>query len=117
MRIYCHHLTGEHDYSAFVQKQSRRESSNVLVVESFDYETLEEKVEAAPVLVVRFHVIAKGFRRGMVRNLVGFVVDLCRGHVSESVFESIWTGADEVARLVHSAPPFGLCLEHVEYQS
>ena len=117
MRKYCHQLTGEHDYSAFVQKKSRREGSNILTVEAYDYEILDETFEAAPVVVVRFQVIAKGFRRGMVRNLVGFVVDLCRGHVSESAFESIWSGTDEVAALVHSAPPFGLCLENVEYIS
>jgi tRNA pseudouridine38-40 synthase len=117
MRMYCHQLTGEHDYSAFVQRQSRRENSNVLTVESFDYEVLDDKGGDAPVVIVRFQVIAKGFRRGMVRNLVGFVVDLCRGHVSETVFESIWNGTDEVGGFVHSAPPFGLCLEHVEYPS
>jgi tRNA pseudouridine38-40 synthase len=117
MREYCHQLTGEHDYSAFVQKKSRRENSNVLTVEHFDYDFLEEKFEVAPVIVVRFQVIAKGFRRGMVRNLVGFVVDLCRGHVPESALESIWSGTDEVAGFVHSAPPFGLCLENVEYAS
>lgn len=117
MKEYCQKLTGEHDYSAFVHKQSRRDKSNVLTVERFDYETLQHDANSdmAPVVVIQFHAVAKGFRRGMVRNLVGFVVDVCRGHVSESIFDSIWTGTDEVASMVHSAPPFGLCLENVEY--
>jgi len=112
---YCQLLTGEHDYSAFVHKRSRREKDNVLTVDAFTYTCLEETKEDAPVVTIQFQVEAKGFRRGMVRNLVGFVVDLCRGEVSESIFDTIWSGTDEAALAVHSAPPFGLCLEHVEY--
>ncbi len=112
---YCQQLTGNHDYSAFVHKRSRREKDNTLTVDSFTYECLDETNEEAPILTIRFQVEAKGFRRGMVRNLVGFVVDLCRGQITESIFDTIWTGTDEAANAVHSAPPFGLCLEHVAY--
>lgn len=115
MERFCHLLTGEHDYSAFVHKKSRREKENILSVDSFSYECLDKTTEEAPILTIRFQVEAKGFRRGMVRNLVGFVVDLCRGQLSESVFDTIWSGTDEAARSVNSAPPFGLCLEHVSY--
>lgn len=116
MEHFCQQLTGKHDYSAFVHKSARREKDNTLTVERFHIERLEESAEAAPILTVRFLVEAKGFRRSMVRNLVGFLVDLCRGQVDESVLDVIWTGTDEVSRYVHSAPPFGLCLEHVEYK-
>ena len=51
----------------------------------------------------------------MVRNLVGFLVDLCRGEVDESIFEDLWSGSDAIAKKVQSAPACGLCLEHVEY--
>lgn len=115
MERYCQLLTGEHDYSAFVHKRSRREKENVLTVARFTYDCLEKTKEAVPVLTIRFQVEAKGFRRGMVRNLVGFVVDLCRGQLDESIFETIWSGTDEAARSVNSAPPFGLCLEQVTY--
>ena len=112
---YCQQLTGTHDYSAFVQKRSRREKDNVLTVDKFICERLAETSEEAPVVTVRFHAEAKGFRRGMIRNLVGFVVDLCRGQISESTFTTIWSGTDDVARAVNSAPQFGLCLESVSY--
>lgn len=117
MERYCQQLTGEHDYSAFVHKRSRREKENILTVEKFTCERLSMTTEEAPILTVRFHVEAKGFRRGMVRNLVGFVVDLCRGQLSESIFGTIWSGTDEAAKAVNSAPPFGLCLEHVAYSA
>ena len=112
---YCQLLTGEHDYSAFVHKRSRREKDNVLTVDTFTYQCLEETIEDAPIVTIQFQVEAKGFRRGMVRNLVGFVVDLCRGQIDESIFDTIWSGTDEAAKAVHSAPPFGLCLERVDY--
>ena len=48
-------------------------------------------------------------------NLGCFVVDLCRGQIDESIFDTIWSGTDEAAKAVHSAPPFGLCLERVDY--
>jgi tRNA pseudouridine38-40 synthase len=111
----CRRLTGDHDYSAFVHRQARRDKENALTVERLVCERLHETKEDAPVMTVRFEVEAKGFRRSMVRNLVGFLVDICRGTVEESIFETLWTGTDEVADKVHSAPACGLCLEHVLY--
>jgi tRNA pseudouridine38-40 synthase len=111
----CRRLAGDHDYSAFVHRQARRDKENALTVERLVCERLHETKEDAPVMTVRFVVEAKGFRRSMVRNLVGFLVDVCRGTVEESIFETLWTGTDEVADKVHSAPACGLCLEHVLY--
>lgn len=112
---FCAKLTGNHDYSAFVHHKARRDKSNVMTVEKLVCEQLNETKEDAPVVTVRMVVEAKGFRRSMVRNLVGFLVDVCRGEVEESIFETLWTGTDEVAEKVHSAPACGLCLEHALY--
>lgn len=112
---YCQRLTGNHDYSAFVHKRARRDKDNVLTVDKLAVERLNETQEDAPIVTIRFVVEAKGFRRSMIRNLVGFLVDLCRGAVEESVFDQLWTGKDEVASKINSAPACGLCLEHVEY--
>jgi tRNA pseudouridine38-40 synthase len=112
---FCHRLTGTHDYSAFVHKKARRERENSLAVNKLVCERLTETQEKAPVLTVRFLVESQKFRRSMVRNLVGFLVDLCRGSVHESILDEVWTGTDEVANQVHSAPACGLCLESVTY--
>lgn len=111
----CQNLAGNHDYSVFVHKKARRDKENVLTVDKLACERIHETQEDAPVVTVRFVVEAKGFRRSMVRNLVGFLVDMCRGAVEESVFDQLWTGTDEVANKVNSAPACGLCLEHVIY--
>jgi tRNA pseudouridine38-40 synthase len=108
-------LTGEHDYSAFVNRKARRDKENILTVEKLVCEPINKTDEEAPVMTIRLVVEAKGFRRSMVRNLVGFIVDVCRGAVEESIFDELWTGSDEVANKIHSAPACGLCLEHVLY--
>lgn len=61
-------------------------------------------------------ILAQGFRRSMVRNLIGFLVDICRGEVDESIFEEgLWAGDDATAAKLNMAPACGLCLEHVQY--
>ena len=115
MDEYCQKLTGKHDYSAFVHKKNRRDKDNVLAVEKVECEMIHETMERAPIITVQFVVEAKGFRRAMVRNIVGFLVDVCRGVLEESIFHQLWEGGDDIASKVHSAPACGLCLEHVEY--
>lgn len=113
LQSLCQRMTGEHDYSAFVHKKARKDKSNILTVEKFTVKVLNETNEDAPVVNIMFIVEAKGFRRSMVRNLVGLVVDICRGAVDVSILDEVWTGTDTVARKVNSAPACGLCLEHV----
>jgi tRNA U38,U39,U40 pseudouridine synthase TruA len=51
----------------------------------------------------------------MVRNLIGFLVDICRGAVDESIFQDLWSGDDALAAKLNMAPACGLCMEHVQY--
>mmetsp|Transcript_8132 Transcript_8132/g.19643 ORF Transcript_8132/g.19643 Transcript_8132/m.19643 type:complete len:314 (-) Transcript_8132:44-985(-) len=113
---YCEKLTGEHDYSVFVHKHARRERKNVLTVNRLVCTRLNETKEEAPVVTVRFDVEAKGFRRSMVRNLIGFLVDICMGSVDESIFEEeLWLGKDVTAAKLNMAPAAGLCLEYAQH--
>lgn len=107
----CQALSGQHDFYAFVHKEERNKRSNDFVLETFLYNVLDETKEAAPVVTVQFILEAKGFRRSMVRNLIGFLVDYCRGEVP--TIERVWEANEEAARLVKAAPASGLCLEQV----
>lgn len=52
----------------------------------------------------------------MVRNLIGFLVDVCAGSVDESIFEEeLWLGKDSTAAKLNMAPASGLCLEYVHH--
>jgi tRNA pseudouridine(38-40) synthase len=107
----CKQLEGEHDYGAFVHKEDRHTRNNVMKLSRFDYAVLEETNEYVPIVNARFHLQAGGFGRTMIRNLVGFVVDLSRGKVDAKHVADIWS--PENANLVCAAPASGLCLEKV----
>jgi tRNA pseudouridine38-40 synthase len=112
----CNLLRGSHDYSCFVHKHDRNQTrGHAITVDAIDFEILNETKEPAPVVTARFQFKAKGFRRGMVRNLVGFCVDVARGLVDVEIAKLIWQHSN-AAKLVNAAPASGLCLESVEYE-
>jgi tRNA pseudouridine(38-40) synthase len=146
LQSICQKLHGAHDYSSFVHKEDRSQKDNTLTVTRLDFEILQEikqqcydqtillqpkdeshdgnhsnhqeDTTTSPVVIVgRFVVEAKGFRRTMVRNLVGFAVDVARGVQSQEKkdMEEIWNGSPEAAARVNAAPACGLCLEFVRY--
>jgi len=121
MRTYCRTLSGQHDYYAFVHKEERKtQRCHKMTLTAFDYHVLDETSnEVAPVLTVQFVLEAAGFRRTMVRNLIGFVVDLCRGaiHAPLTSLEKVWDANENAAALIHAAPASGLCLERVYFQT
>ena len=44
----------------------------------------------------------------MVRNLIGFLIDVCMGSVDESIFEEeLWLGKDSTASGLNMAPALG----------
>ena len=63
-----------------------------------------------------FVLEAGGFRRQMVRRLIGFVVDVARGHCRLDNIDETLKGSDEAAQQVHAAPACGLTLSKVEYK-
>jgi tRNA pseudouridine38-40 synthase len=120
---YCKLLCGEHDFSAFVHKKARNERDNgCKPVTRFECvrtrTTWLDGSDTPSVCDVRFEVEAQGFGRSQVRNLIGYIVDICRGIIQEydTVEEWLWkVSTDEVAKTIHAAPACGLCLEWVKY--
>jgi len=111
----CAKLQGTHDFSCFVHKVERRKRDNNMELSRFGVEFIDVSSEEAPTVTIKFILEAKGFRRTMVRNLIGFVVDVCRGKLDASQVDAVLTGTDEAAELVNAAPACGLCLVKVEY--
>jgi tRNA pseudouridine38-40 synthase len=107
----CEILAGNHDYSAFIHKSDRFTHNNLKDLTKFDFEVIQETPEEIPAVTGRFRLQAKGFGRSMVRNLIGFVVDVSRGVIDANEAKGIWT-ADK-ANMVNAAPASGLCLEQV----
>ena len=85
MSSVCAFLHGPHNFAAFVHKEDRYKKCQELTVSKLQFEILHESSHqaAASVVTARFVVESAGFRRSMVRNLVGFCVDVCRGNTME----------------------------------
>lgn len=99
-------LIGKHHLTAFHRANSGRKHSwvNVQEVECYRHGAL-----------LRIEIQADGFLYGMVRLLVGMLVQVGSGERSHENFTHIWQQErrDEVR---YAAPPQGLCLLRVGYQ-
>ena len=126
----CHLLQGQHDFSSFVVKCDRRSRDNNIDLKRFsvsfkDAVNIEDDDGADKNDMVNsddipckatFTLETGGFRRQMVRRLIGFVVDVARGQCSLDNIDEILKGSDEAAQQVHAAPACGLTLSKVEYK-
>ncbi len=100
-------ILGAHDFSAFGQATDGTPS------------TVREILDAAWTAegatdFLTFTVCGTGFLRYMVRSLVGTMVAVGRGKISPAEFSDILRSRDR-NRSGPTAPPAGLCLEHVYY--
>ena len=68
----------------------------------------------APLSVLRFEIEADHFLHGMVRAIVGTLIDVGRGTISVEEFKQIMNSEDRTMASM-SAPACGLCLEAVNY--
>lgn len=98
-------LVGRHHLAAFHRAGSKRPHSWV------DMQVAECTRRGA---LVQIELQSSGFLYGMVRLLVGMLVDVGRKQLSPSEFTEIW--ANQRRDLVkYAAPPQGLCLLRVGY--
>jgi tRNA pseudouridine38-40 synthase len=98
-------LVGRHHLAAFHRANSSRDHSWVDVHEA----TCLRRGD-----FIEIEIQANGFLYGMVRLLVGMLVQVGRGDVSVEKFTHIWQ-TEQRELVKHSAPARGLCLLRVGY--
>jgi tRNA pseudouridine38-40 synthase len=98
-------ILGEHDFNSFCRQQSEVHHYRCSVMQS-------EWVTHGDSLV--YEIRANRFLHGMVRALVGTMVDIGRGYLSGAVFGEILAAKDRTAA-GPAAPARGLFLEEVVY--
>ena len=127
MKEVCNYLSGKHDYSNFVHKKERMKKSNEMELQI----NLDMKIEIEEEISIRLATIRflskNGFRRSMVRNLTGFIVDISRNKFEsetkkKEILKSIFSCEDpnmdtndSVSTFIHASPACGLCLEKVDF--
>lgn len=105
MRLAAAALPGCHDFSAFALAGGAHRQPWRRI-------TAAEWLEAEGEL--RFRIAGEGFLRGMVRSLVGTLIEVGRGRRRPEELRALLTGAPRAAA-GPTAPAHGLCLEQVVY--
>jgi tRNA pseudouridine38-40 synthase len=108
MRLACDPLVGEHDFSSFC----RRASPDSSLVRRVRFARWVDEGEG----VLRFEIAASAFCHQMVRSVVGTLVDIGRGKRRAGDLTGILAARTRSAA-AQPAPPHGLCLWSVEYQT
>ena len=96
-------LVGEHDFRAFTPTETKHEVFR-RKVETARWETVGDRLD--------FSITADSFLRHMVRTLVGTMLEA--GSEAPDRMAVLLDGRPR-AEAGLTAPPWGLCLEHVEY--
>ena len=108
MRGCLDEIRGTHSFESFCKVDSNVEHHRCAVLHA----SWEERAEQEFV----FEITANRFLYGMVRALVGTMVDIGRGHTPQSSFKQILESKDRRNAGV-SAPSKGLFLIHVDYEN
>ena len=100
-------LVGYHELTAFHRARSGRAHSFVEVQAA-------NCQKRGPMVTIELQ--ASGFLYGMVRLIVGLLVQVGRGQMTPEAFEYIWQNQQR-ERVKYSAPAKGLCLLRVGYEN
>ena len=107
MRDAARHFVGEMDFASMASKGSPRETTVRTVVSCSIDRHYDE---------VRIDVEGKGFLYNQVRNMVGTLVEIGRGHWSPDAMPEILASGNR-SRAGPTAPARGLILQWVRYPS
>ena len=99
-------LPGEHDFTSFSKRTSDVKHYRCIV---------EEAVWEFRGTRLALTIRANRFVRGMVRALVGAMVQVGQGTLTLAAFESLLRSPQELWRAKYIAPAHGLVLEGIEY--
>ena len=99
-------LLGRHHLSAFHRSGSSRPHSWVDVQETSCIRNGS---------FLHIEVQASGFLYGMMRLLIGLLVEVGRGYRTPDSFTEVWKSEDR-SQVKYAAPPQGLCLLNVGYE-
>lgn len=109
-------LVGEHDFATFGQPTVGESTVRRVWVARWvpRLPAADACWQEGPGPAYQFHIEANGFLRGMVRRVVGTLLEVGSGLRTAPAFAEAMASRD-VARAAPPAPPCGLCLWRVSY--
>ncbi len=111
MKEAAAHLVGEHDFISFQSLGSPR-TSTIRTIHRFDISTADARFGQ----YVYLDIEANGFLYNMARCIAGTLVILSGNDVPTSHVADVLHSKSR-RRAGQNAPPWGLCLQHVQYPS
>lgn len=105
LRDAASRLVGKHDFAGFAGRGSPRDNT-VRTIFRFDVRPRFEELQ--------LDVLGNGFLFKQVRNMVGTLVEIARGHWPPERIDEILSSRDRT-HAGPTAPPQGLCLEWIRY--
>ena len=106
VRSLSRKIMGNHDFASFCVQKSQKESNDCKVTKSCWTKHGKEYT---------FTIVANRFLHGMVRSLVGTMVKVAAGQLSEREFGELVSSPKRSSK-VTTAPPQGLTLVKVDYK-
>ncbi len=105
MNEVAHHIVGEHDFESFTKSEA--------LVPHFRCTVFHSHWTKTPSMLI-YEIRANRFLHGMVRALVGTMVDIGRGYIPASAFQEIMAAKDR-RKAGMAVPASGLFLEEIRY--
>lgn len=99
------YLLGEHDFTSFVSASGQKEDM-VRTIYQIDF------IQKENIMMIIF--IGNGFLQYMVRNMVGFLIEVGAGKIEPSQTKEVLEARDRT-KASKTASPNGLYLSHVKY--
>ena len=108
MRLAAQQIVGTHDFACFQAAGSNPRETTVRTI--YSLEIIKEQEDRIAV-----HIKGNGFLYNMVRIIVGTLVEVGYGKISESAVKEIIESKDR-RNAGHTAPAAGLYLAEVYYE-
>lgn len=109
-------LAGKKDFANF-RKMGSNEKSTIREIKqvSLKQVLVKDLYSQDLIPIYCFHIEANSFLYGMVRNIMGALVEVFREKQDLGAFNQLFTGGPEIGYNYTSAKPEGLCLVKVNY--
>ncbi|MGQ9608528.1 MAG: tRNA pseudouridine(38-40) synthase TruA [bacterium] len=108
----CHILLGIHDFSSFASASDPSDSFVRNVTEAKCW--IQDNEYRYTGKIIKFKISANAFLRGMVRAIVGTLIEIGKGKIMPNTLKEILEARDR-SKAGFNAPAKGLCLVRVDY--